>query len=216
MISDTKIPHLEKGIALDIDETLSRTIGYRIEQMQKEFWNPENLSTQDMADKYRYTQNVPYRQTPEANKWINEQIYSSKTQEELPIIEWAKDTVSLINKTIPITAYITVRPTTVLKGTQKRLQKHNFPQAPIIMRPDTIKQEKWNERKARVLEKAHPQVLWIVDDNDGLVKHISKKYKWTIFLYNHTTTKESYKGKNVKICNNRNKVYNEVKNTFKT
>lgn len=45
-----------KGIALDIDETLSWTIGYWVEKMQELFGNPENLTVRQLIEKYRYTQ----------------------------------------------------------------------------------------------------------------------------------------------------------------
>jgi len=57
------------GLAVDIDETLSWTIGYWIEEMQNKFGNPENLTIKEMVEKYRYTQNVPYWQHEEALQW---------------------------------------------------------------------------------------------------------------------------------------------------
>ena len=42
------------GLGVDIDETLSWTVGYWMEEMQKLFGNPESLSVRDMVAKYRY------------------------------------------------------------------------------------------------------------------------------------------------------------------
>lgn len=68
---------LEKGIAVDIDETLSWTVGYWVEQMQEKFGNPEKLSIKEMIEKYRYTQNIPYWQSAEALKWIDENVFEN-------------------------------------------------------------------------------------------------------------------------------------------
>ena len=76
-----------KGLAVDIDETLSWTIGYWIEHMQEKFGNPENLSVKEMVKKYKYTQNIPYYQTEEILNWIKNRIHSDELQKELPLIE---------------------------------------------------------------------------------------------------------------------------------
>jgi hypothetical protein len=41
---------------LDIDETLSWTIAFWVERMQKLFGNPERLSVKEMAEKYKLAQ----------------------------------------------------------------------------------------------------------------------------------------------------------------
>ena len=214
MLSSTIIPEVKEWIALDIDETLSRTIWYLVSEMQKKFWNPENLSAEKLIAKYRYTQHVPYWQSDEAKQRIHDEIHSSALQEELPMIEWAKQFVNKINKIIPITAYITVRPTVVFEWTKKRLQKNWFPQAPIIMKPESIKKEQGNEWKAKVLEKLYPKILGIIDDNDWLVDYIGHEYKWSIFLYSHNSIKQEHKNKNVIACKSRHDVYNEIKKQF--
>ena len=107
-----------KGLAVDIDETLSWTIGYWIEEMQHKFGNPENLTVKEMVEKYRYTQNVPYWQNVEALQWVDEKINSNETQENLPLIEGSSAYLNRINQIIPIVAYITIRPERVLEGTK--------------------------------------------------------------------------------------------------
>lgn len=214
MLSTTILPEINEWIALDIDETLSRTIWYLVSEMQKKFWNPENLSVEEIVAKYRYTQNVPYWQNDEAIEWMNNMLHSNTMQEGLEMTEWAREFVNKINKIVPITAYITVRPIVVLEWTQNRLQRHGFPIAPIIMKPASIRREEGNEWKAKILEKLYPKLLGIVDDNDWLVDYIEEKYKWMIFLYSHKETKEKHKEKNVIACKSRNDVYNEVKKYF--
>ena len=214
MLSTTILPEINEWIALDIDETLSRTIGYLVAEMQKRFWNPENLSVEEMVTKYRYTQNVPYWQSDEVTQRLNDTLRSNTLQEEIWIIAWAKEFVKKINTIVPIAAYITVRPIVVFEWTQNRLQRNWFPKAPIIMKPESVKREEGNIRKAQVLEKMYPKILGIIDDNDGLVSYITKEYKWIIFLYSHDETKQEHKEKNVIACKSRNDVYNEVKKYF--
>ena len=202
---------LKKGIAVDIDETLSWTVGYWVEQMQKKFGNPENLSIKEMIEKYRYTQNVPYWQSAESLKWIDEKIHSNELQEELPLIENANIYLNRIAKIIPISAYITVRPETILSGTQKWLDKHSFPKAPIICKPMEIEHKDGNKWKAEMLQKLYPQVLGMIDDNAKLLEYLNKDYQGIIFLYDHTATDSK---PNVVPCKNWLAVFEEVKKYF--
>lgn len=173
------------GLAVDIDETLSWTIGYWIEEMQKRFGNPENLTVKEMVEKYRYTQNVPYWQNEEALEWVDEKINCSKTQESLPLIEGSSAYLNRINEIIPIAAYVTIRPERVLEGTKNWLAKHNFPAAPVICRPNGLLHSGGSEWKAKVLEDLYPQIIGIIDDNAKLLQSLSSGYKGKVFLYDH-------------------------------
>jgi hypothetical protein len=177
-----------KGLALDIDETLSFTIGYMIEELIKKLGNPENLTAHQIARKYRHTDEIPYWQNADAREIMNKIICSNKIQKELPLIENSNEIVQKINKIIPIVAYITVRPGTVLDGTRFWLKKHGFPKTEVITKPNNIPRRKGNEWKAKVLEYLYPQVTGIVDDNPGLTTFFGKKYKGTIYLYDNTET----------------------------
>src|SRR3989339_251105 len=154
----------KQGLAVDIDETLSWTVGHWVEQMQNKFGNPENLSVKELIEKYRYTINVPYWQSDEAMKWIDSQISSNEVQENLPLIEESNIYLDKINQIIPVSAYITVRPQSIIKGTKRWLDKHNFPDAPIICRPTDIIFENGNKWKAEILNELYPKIKGIIDD----------------------------------------------------
>jgi len=98
-----------KGLALDIDETLSFTIGFLIEKLIKKVGNPENLTVKEIARKYRHTDNIPYWQNNEAKKVVDEFNKSADSFRDLPLIENSNKTIQEINKIIPIVAYITAR-----------------------------------------------------------------------------------------------------------
>lgn len=174
-----------QGIALDIDETLSWTIGFWIKEMQERFGNPENLTVKEMIEKYRYSQNVPYWQHSVALEWIDAAINSNETQETLPLIEGADDYVGQINQIIPIAAYITVRPQKVIEGTRNWLKKHGFPEAPVICRPSHIDSADGSHWKASVLKELYPGVVGIIDDNAKLLEALGHDYQGRIFLYDH-------------------------------
>lgn len=200
---------LEKpGLAVDIDETLSGTIGYWVTTMQEKFGNPENLSVKEVIEKYRYTQNVPYWQSAEALAWIDQKIHSNELQEELPLIEDADIYLKKIAKIIPIAAYITVRPEVVLSGTQNWLNKHHLPQAPIICRPPNIAHQDGNAWKADTLSKLYPQVLGIIDDNAKLLEYLPADYQGVVFLYDHHETNSQLK---VTPCPHWPQVYSAIK-----
>ena len=173
------------GLAVDIDETLSWTIGYLVEEMQNKFGNPEKLTVKEIVEKYRYTQNVPYWQHKEALQWVDEKINSNETQESLPLIEGSSAYLKKINRIIPIVAYITIRPEKVIEGTKNWLSKHNFPLAPVICRPNELVHKNGNEWKAKVLEELYPRVLGIIDDNAKLLQFLNPDYKGRVFMYEH-------------------------------
>lgn len=151
--------------------------------MLEKFGNPENLSIKDLIAKYRYTQNVPYWQTPEALEWMESKRKDNELQEQLPLIEESDKMVQKIDEIIPIVGYITIRPRSVLSGTRNWLNKHSFPKVDILARPSDIHSSEGNQWKAEVLLFLYPQVLGIIDDSPSVVEKLSKEYKGTVYLY---------------------------------
>lgn len=201
----------KSGLAVDIDETLSWTMGHWVERMMEKFGNPENLSVKEIIEKYRYTQNVPYWQEPAALAWVRENINSNEVQKELPLIEDADFYLKKIDKIIPITAYITIRPEAVREGTEHWLKKHDFPPAPIIYKPNEVAHHDGNKWKAEVLQDLYPRVLGLIDDNAKLLDFLPAVYSGKIFLYDHH---DNFGRSNVIACQNWLTVYKEIKNYF--
>jgi len=175
---------ITQGLALDIDETLSHTATHWFKEMIKLFGNPENLSVEELLKKYRYVHDVPYWQSKEAQKWLDDSRNSNEMKRSIPVIEESIENVKKINEIVPIVAYITVRPQTVIEGTQDWLIKYSFPKAPLIHRPNNIAHEDGNKWKAGVLEELYPSVLGIIDDNPKLLNFLSQDYKGKVFVYN--------------------------------
>ncbi len=203
------IKSLKPWLALDIDETLAWTIGYRVKETQRMFGNPEKLSAKAICKKYRFAQDIPYRQSEEIQQRWHHWIHSDTVQDDLPVIPWALTYVKKILKIFPITAYITIRPSCVIPWTRRRLKKHGFPDLPIIHKPDNITKAKANLWKARLLKKLYPTIVWIVDDNVSIVDNLGSTYKGTVFLFTHTSVPATYK--NVMPCGTRKDVYTAVK-----
>jgi len=206
------LPKIEQeGIALDIDETLAWTIGFWVKELQKLFGNPENLSINEIISKYRYTQNVPYWQTKDALEWMGKHRNSNEIQTKLSVIKNSDLTIKEIIKIIPVVAYITTRPQSVIDSIKLWLKQKGFPNAPIICRPNKIPNEEGNKWKAKVLEKLYPKVRGIIDDNRGLIDFLSSDYKGHIFLYNHNEVKSDLK---VIPCIDWETIYKEIKKVF--
>lgn len=201
-----------QGLALDIDETLSLTINYLIEGLQKNFGNPENLSISEVIEKYRFTHNVPYWQTKDALDWLDKARKSNKLQENLPLIENSNKLVEKISKIIPISAYITIRSESVIPGTKIWLKKHGFPDVPVIAKPDKLPIEEGSKWKAQVLLSLYPNVVGIIDDNPSIIEFLPSEYKGYIFLYNNLDHPLS--GKNIIPCFTWNDVLTKVKDNF--
>lgn len=198
-----------KGLALDVDETLSFTVASFMKKLMEELGNPENLTPIEIAKKYKHTDNIPYWQGKEASKIIDKLSVSNEIYKDLTLVENADKAVKDINKIIPVAAYITARPNNVFNETKFWLKKNGFPEAKIITKPKNILRVDGNKWKAKVLEFLYPQVVGIVDDNPNLIKFFSKKYKGVVYLYDHTETER--KDINVVPCENWEIVAKKVK-----
>lgn len=178
-----------QGLALDLDETLSDTALQFFIKLQERFGNPDQLTPIKALKKYRYASNCPYYQIPPIEKWRFEQVHSNSFQEDLPLIRGADHYVRKIHQEImPIKMYLTIRPECVIDGTEKWLKKHNFPQAPIVTRPDYVPFNQSHKWKAEQLQTFYPDIEGIVDDNASLIHALPKNYQGRIFLFDHNTT----------------------------
>jgi hypothetical protein len=201
-----------QGLALDIDETLSFTIGFLVENLSKKIGNPEKLTAKEVFLKYRHTKDVPYWQNVESEKIVDEIINSNERQKEMPLIENSSDIVAKINKIIPIVAYITNRPSLVRGGTNYWLKKNGFVKARVIMRPKNVNKKFGNKWKAGVLNYLYPQVLGIVDDSVGMLEYLNK-YKGKMFLYGVIDFKKRTKVKTIP-CRDWENVLKNIKGAF--
>lgn len=197
------------GLASDIDETLSWTIKNWVEEMQKLFGNPENLSPEEMIREYQYVQNVSYWRTPEVDAWVQEKAQSNQAQTNLPLIPEAEIYAPKVHQVIPINCYLTIRPDLVVEGTREWLTKHQFPDAPIFAIPSKIPRKYGNRWKAEILKKSYPLIRGIIDDNQGLIDKLGPDYPGTIFLFGHRSSLNSHKF--VVPCSNWEAVYREVR-----
>lgn len=202
------------GLALDIDETLSHTNHHWWEHMIN-FHKPEELSKEEMIEKYKFIDEVPEWQTEEANKFKEQTLHSNEFNETVPLIHDANKIVQEINKIIPIVAYITARPITVVDGTLKWLKKHNFPEAELITRPKDISLEDFNlnknKWKAEVLNTLFPEVIGIVDDNSVLIHQLEAlNYPGMLYFYGEETN-QFKDDEHVIICPTWNNVLDKIK-----
>ena len=180
-----------RGLALDIDDTLSVTRSYIIRKMQELFGNPENLTPAQVHDKYGWIHNVPYWKSEEITTWINDQWHSNDVQLALDLIEDCHEKVQAINRVKPIVAYVTARPESVSQGTQRWLDSHQFPSAELLLRPLSLSTEEGSGWKAEALSLLYPEIEGIVDDNSALIDELPADYAGTIYLFGHQSYKDS-------------------------
>ncbi|MBU0660707.1 hypothetical protein KKG22_00840 [Patescibacteria group bacterium] len=174
-----------KGLALDIDETLSRTGRAWASEFYRTFTNPEGVTEEEYYNKYYANSILPEWFTQEMHAWVEERRCSSEYQKTLPLIEGAIETVKKIQDIVPITAYITARPTSTEQGTKAWLDIHGFPKASLITKPETIHWQDGPKWKAQVLEHLYPSVVGIVDDNPSMLQYLSHEYQGQVFVFDH-------------------------------
>ena len=201
------------GIALDIDDTLSQTLLYWIEGLQEKFGGVENLSPREIVQKYKHTRNVPHWNTAEALEYITELCNSDSLQEVIPVMEDAVGAVRQIDTIIPIVAYITARPGTVLKGTKKWLKKQGFPDAPLITRPPSVSIPDGIRWKAQTLISSFPNVQGIVDNDVALIDSLPAEYPGHFFLL-HDDVQMKISHSRVVLCPNWKSVVKQVQTVF--
>jgi len=182
----------QRGLVLDIDETLSATNVAWFERLAQLFGNPEGLSIQALTEKYNLAQNVPFWQTQEAHAWMQRQRDDPKAQDGLPLIPGAVEGVHALAKVIPIVGYCTVRPTSVNANTIAWLREKGFPDLPVVANPNEVAFSDGNRWKGNALNRLWPEVIGIVDDNPKVPTFAGKDYPGTVFLFGHSNTQPSY------------------------
>ncbi len=171
------------GLVIDIDETVSWTQPQLVRELLKLFGNPRNLSVEEACESMARTRELPFEKPEAAIKWIVRALNSEERVEEYPIVKGSSEAVERIDRIIPIVGYLTLRRTRVRNATKRWLNKHGFPDAPVITRPNNLKTGEGMKWKARTLAYLYPQVIGIIDDNPDILDHLPSSYKGTIFLY---------------------------------
>lgn len=177
-----KLSGLKPGLALDIDDTLSQTWAYWGQEMLRRFGNPEGLTWQEIRQRYRRCENVPYWQTEEAEAWMDSSRKGGAYYGGLACIQGAHETVSQIHKHTPIHLYLTARSIETLDVTYDWLARHGYPDAEVIARPLDVPYKDTYLWKAGVLKELYPSVLGIVDDDANLPAHLSDDYTGSIYV----------------------------------
>lgn len=191
----------QSGLVLDIDETLSWTNHYWMERMLALFGNPENLQPEQVAAKYHLCQNVPYwAEQEEAIQWMANMRTSCEAQENLPLIKGALQGVTDLQATCDVVGYLTVRPESVSASTRKWLRENGFPDLPVISKPDDVPFSDGNKWKAAVLNRCHPHVGGIVDDNPSVARFCGADYQGVVFLFGHCAFEHDSSWKHVLPC----------------
>ena len=145
-----------------------------------------------MAEKYKLAQYVPYwKDQPAAVEWMQHARADNEFQTVLPCIPDAVEGVNALNAVVPVVAYITARPQSVVSGTKRWLAAHGFPDAPVLAKPDAVDFADANSWKGRALGELHPHVLGIIDDNPSVLGSLPQRYPGSFFLFGHARTAQT-------------------------
>jgi len=192
---------MEKGLMIDIDDTLSLTAAYWMEYLQSIYGNPENITPMEMFRKYHSVQQVPYWQgNRDINQHIYKLIYSNYIQLKLPVFDDSNLILNEMANYCKITCYLTKRPEKIKPGTISWLEKHNFPPAPVICMPNNVKLKNGNLWKAKVINDLSDSILAVIDDDKRLIYELEKYKSIHYFLI----TKENFDYLKLKVypCSN--------------
>lgn len=189
--------HLEvtglRGLALDIDDTLSYTGTAWLEEVKATFGGHEVLTRDEFVEKYGWFDQVPGWPPDSVKTKVLELVDSNEFHDQIPLNAEALAAVREIHEFLPIVAYITARPSSVFLSSQKWLAHHGFPDAPILFRTGETSFQEKNMWKARVLKRLYPAIVGIVDDHPELPEQLKAiDYEGTIYLYDNGTNLHRY------------------------
>lgn len=196
-----------KGLALDIDDTLSVSRLMFFRAQSERLGLPAGETIESLMQKYEWSYKVPQWQTAEGDLVRAELLHSSELHGGAELIKGAVEGVTNLDRSIPIVAYITARPVTLQAVTQDWLDQKGFPKADLILKPMYANDN--NGWKAEVLDYLYPEVLGIVDDNPGLVDKLPDDYKGRVYLYENTNVND--RGLDVVHCPDWESVVSHVK-----
>lgn len=196
-----------KGLVIDLDETLSWTIHYMAGELAKLYGNPQNLSVEELRERI-IAHDIPFWKLEDVRKWGVQALESEEMTEEYSIIEGSDKAVEKIDHVIPVAGYLTLRQTSIRAATKRWLNKHGFPDVPVITRPDDLKLEEGMKWKADTLAYLYPQVIGLIDDTLDIFNYLPSSYKGTIFLYGKADYPES--DLNIIPCKTWDDVYKKV------
>jgi len=176
--------HNSRGLALDIDLTLSTTNQDYFTLLSERFPFPDNPGVERLMALYRYTDTVPQWQGEEAQRAMHEFRVSDQFQRDLGVVPDAPEEVRRIHtELIPIVAYVTTHPTCVLEGTAFWLREKGFPYAPILACQEGIPHKSRSLWKASVLFSLRERIIGFVDDDPDIKRELPGKYAGTAFLF---------------------------------
>jgi len=171
------------GLAVDIDDTLADTAGTCIRLMFQEFGAPPGETWETLLARYHQPDRVEaWKDTP-ASDWLQERLADPDFLLALESITEASQQISRIAEQVPISVYISSRLDTHQKTTEDWLKKHNFPPAPLVTRPDKVRERHW---KLEYLAQHFPNIWGLVDDDIDANLLTQTSYRGKLFLIGRT------------------------------
>lgn len=179
------------GLAVDIDDTLSQTSRKFHETLNEMFPAPAHVTVEAARKQYALTGKVlHWQEIPEALKYAKSFVDDPEFHSYLEKIEEAEAGMQKLHQRRLVRCYHTARLELMRDITERWLQG-NFPDLPLIMRPEHINHAGQAQWKAEVIKYLYPEIQGIVD-NDARIARILEQcgYEGKVFLVG--TDEQSY------------------------
>jgi len=174
------------GLAFDIDDTLSSTSDGYFDLLNQNHPAPTYLTKELFRKKYALTGEVTHwRSIQDAFDLLISKVNCPKFHYQLPPFPNAVYHANILNEHNLFSCYLTARKEDMRELTQRWLNEHNFPQKPLIMRPDNIDfLSKHKEWKADTLYALHPYVTGLIDNDTRILSHLQQQnYPGSLYLF---------------------------------
>lgn len=166
---------LNKGIALDIDDTLSATA----QTIYTKFhWTIKEASSEfDEIFRSHHRLNEYYSSDPQFIERIEQEVNDANFFTDIQPYEGAYEAIQELHQQQLLSCYLTARPSLTQEVTQDRLVKHSFPSLPLFTKPNHLSNEEQFIRKAHELSKGYKYwIEGIVDDQIDLLTQMQNNF----------------------------------------
>ncbi len=179
-------------LAIDIDDTLSRTTKMFVEVLSEHFPPPRKITVAEAQRHYAlHGSPIYWGGLPEAKGLRRSLAHDSGAHADLDVFPRAVAGMRELYEEGLIGCYFTARSEDMRAVTEDWLHKNGFPDAPIFMRDGSVDFKYHFGWKAEVLHDLTPDVCGAVDNSAILARQVEElRYKGMFFLFG--LTEEDY------------------------
>ncbi|MDQ3008518.1 MAG: hypothetical protein M3Q81_02890 [bacterium] len=149
-----------RGLVIDIDDTLADTSLATASVLEKEFTETACV-IQDVLLQYGYPNSVPFWKSEQSLARYAFILNDHDFLSQIPPTPQAHKGLLMVCDLVPLSFYLTSRPSTMQLVTESWLQSNGFPSAPVVCRQPNVQDKDW---KLKFLTQTNPDSYGLIDN----------------------------------------------------